>query len=180
LSGIQVDITGAVKKNAMLLNIPKATRYQLTQGGDASVKILRIRTAQMQKGYRKTSALGRSVGKKVETQGQFEMLTVGTGLGDAQANRMAEKYASIQDRGGVIHAKKFWFPKTSGFGVERKGIKKLVFRTKDGKWHMVDKVTIPASHWFTATMENMKKNFDNYYLKDSVILETAKRLAGGT
>lgn len=182
MSGISVDITGALAKNLVLKNIPKATRYQLTDFGNRSVETLRIRTGQMQKGLHKTSALARSIGTKIETVGDYYQLTIGTGLGrSAEANRMAQKYAWIQNYGGTIKAKNFWFMKTSGFGLAQgKRMKKLVFQTKDRKWHMVDQVTIPASYWFTATMDNMKKSLDSYFLKDSVILERAKQLAGGT
>ena len=177
MSGIQADFTGAFNKTMALKNIPKATRYQLTKFGTDSVIALKRRAGQMQKGFRKTGMLADSVGiTPVEKTGDYYKLTIGTGLGTTKGNRLAEKYASIQNWGGTIHVKKGFLRKGKHWST---WIKKMVFQTKDGKWHMADKVTIPPSYWFSGTMENREKFLHTTYLNDRIIWETAQKMSGG-
>ena len=182
MSGIQVDITGALRKNQMMLNIPKATRYQLTRFGADTTKSLKMSAMKLKAGdkyRRKTGALARSVGFKMDMAGENYQLLIGTGVGTAAGSKSAEKYASIQDKGGTTHPtvtpkmrkwawymfRKYGEDKFKGIALTKK--QKLTVR-------------IPASAWFTSVWEQKLSFLKSTYLNDKVILDTAQKMSGGT
>lgn len=186
MSGVQADFSGAFKKTQGLLNIPKATRYELTRFGDDVVKALKMsakgRSYRFTGERRKTGtgALGRSTDKKLETMNNFYKLTVGTGLSRFPfANKMAEKYARIQDKGGTTRptvTKRMrgwaWY---------------MFYKTKDEKYKGIAltkksrlTVRIPGSAWFTSVWEHKAAFLKTSYLNDRVILATAQRMSGGS
>jgi len=178
LSGIQVDITGALKKNQMMLNIPKATRYQLTKFGSDAVKGLKRSAQNMKKCdkyHRKTGALARSVGMKVRTSGDIYQIIVGTGVGtSAMANMMAEKYASIQDHGGYTYPKVTpKMRKWAWYMFRQYGEEKFKWIALTKQKHLM--VHIPQSGWFTNVWNDRKSRLDSF-LNDRAILAVAQRM----
>lgn len=62
----------------------------------------------------------------------------------------SQKYAYIQDMGGVIK------PKTKKY---------LRFQTSDGSWHTVSQVTIKPKHYFFRNAEEQKDKVLNEFVK---------------
>jgi hypothetical protein len=182
VSGIQADFTGAFAKTMILKNIPKATKYQLTRFSADTVKSLKVSAMGMKRAdkyRRKSGALARSVGFRIESTGGYYRGTIGTGVGTGVSSRSAEKYAMIQDRGGTTH------PTVT---KRMKGWAWYMFyRTKEEKfkWIALTKkskltVRIPASAWFTSVWEQKLSFLNSNYLNDRVILETAQKMSGVT
>lgn len=160
---ITADFTGANRKMQALFRMEGATKKALTGAMGRTIKraqynvsnsILRTQTGHLK----------RNIGGQVKEleKGLFE---VGIGTGNL-IGRDKVIYASVHEFGKTIKAKNYWQPgrystkkRTSGFGLERKFIKKLCFKTKDGKWHMVDKVTIPARHWLSRSIQESEGYF---------------------
>ena len=177
--GITVDISGALKKNEMLRNIPAATKKQLTRFATDIIQPLRDSAAKLKRvdKYRKSSgALFRSPGYKVGMTGNQYYAMIGTGVGSG--SKMAEKYARIQDTGGITRPTvtprmrkwawymfyKFKEDKFKGIALTKK--QKLLVR-------------IPASHWFTSVWERWLPLLKTTYLNEKVIQDTAQRMSGG-
>lgn len=181
--GLQQDFTGAIRKTNTLLHLDKAVKANLTDWGSGTVKGLKISAGAMHGAYRhhgkKTGALARSIGLKITVVDGHYQLVVGTGLGSAAASRSAEKYASIQDRGGTTHptvTKRMrgwaWFM----FGKWHEDKYKAIALTKK------DRLTIhiPASHWFSDVTGSRLSILNSRYMNDDTLLRTAERLSGGT
>ena len=185
MSGVQADFSGAIKKTRGLLNIPKATRYELMRFSTDTVTALKMsakgRSYRFTPGARKTGtgALSRSVGYKMETMGDYYKSTIGTGVGSAAGSKLAQKYARIQDKGGTTHptvTKRMrgwaWY---------------MFYKTKDEKYKGIAltkkaklTVRIPGSAWFTSVWEHKTAFLKTSYLNDRVILATAQRMSGGS
>jgi phage gpG-like protein len=153
---IKADFSGADKKMQALFRMEGATKKALTAAMGMTVKRAKynatrsILTA-------KTGHLGKNIGGEVKepAKGFFE---VGIGTGNL-IGRTEVKYAAIHEFGGTITAKRYWKTHTRGFGLEPRYIKKLCFKTRDDKWHMVDKVTIPARHWLSRSIQESEGYF---------------------
>jgi len=153
---IQADFSGADKKMQALFRMPGATKKALTGAMGETVKraqrnvtnsILRVRTGHLK----------RNIGGQVKTIGEG-LFEVGIGTGNL-IGKTKVKYAAIHEFGGEIKAKRYWRVHTSGFGREGKFVKKLCFKTRDGKWHMVDKVRIPARYWLSRSIQESEGYF---------------------
>lgn len=182
MSGITVDISGALKKNEMVKLIPKATRYQLTRFGADTTKSLKMSAMKLKgsdKYRRKTGALSRSVGFNLDATSDAYRLVIGTGVGTSGLTKSAEKYASIQDRGGITHPtvtprmRKWAWYMFRKYGEDK--FKGIALTKKSNLT-----VRIPASGWFTSVWEHKLQFLKSTYLNDKVILDTAKRMSGGT
>jgi hypothetical protein len=181
MSGISVDIAAAVKKTQVLKTIPAATKYELMRFGTDTVQALK-RSATAMKGaakyHRKTGALARSVGLKLESAPDGYRLFIGTGVGTAAGSKGAEKYALIQDRGGTTHP-----TVTSRM---KKWAWYMFYRYKESKFKALALTTkpkltvrIPPSGWFTGPWEHKLSFLKTNYLNDKVIYNTAERMSGG-
>jgi len=183
VSGIQADFTGAFAKTMALKNIPKATRYQLTVFSDETVKALKESARSMVRGHgpnKSTGALMRSIGRKIETMGDYYQSTIGTGVGTTGSSKSAEKYAMIQDRGGTTHPTvtprmKKWAWAMYYKSRKQNDMYKGIALTKKSKLT----VRIPATHWFTDVWEYRISLLNQRYLNDRIIWETAQKMSGG-
>jgi hypothetical protein len=181
MSGISVDITGAVKKTQVLKTTPQATKYELMRFGTDTVQSLKRSATAMKRSdryHRKTGAMSRSVGLKLESVPDGYRLFIGTGIGTAAGSKGAEKYAMIQDRGGVTHP-----TVTSRM---KKWAWYMFYRYKESKFKAIaltkkSKLTvrIPPSGWFTGPWEHKLSFLKTNYLNDKVIYSTAERMSGG-
>jgi hypothetical protein len=200
LSGITVDISGALKKNEMLKHIPEATRIQLTDWGATTVEDLKRSGRESLKV--RSGALWKSPGMQLLTQKNSWKLLIGTGVGTSRGSQTASKYAMIQDVGGTTHPRVTpkmrawaWFMHSTGFageirglglrGAARAGAKATWGATSVYKAIALTKkstltVKIPASHWFTRIWERRAPLLKSHYLNDKEILRVAEALSGGT
>lgn len=186
LSGISADFTGAYKKTEMIKKFPLAAQRNLTAFSSDVVKSLKAsakgRAYRFTAERRKTGtgALSRSIGQRIARVGDSIQAIIGTGLGpDAQVNRMAEKYAGIQDKGGITHPRVT--PKMKGWAWY------MFYQTKgDEKYKAIAltkkpilTVPIPGSLWFTSVWEHKLSFLHSTYLNDEAILRTAQQMSGG-
>lgn len=177
--GITADFSGAIKKTQTLLNMGKATKYNLTDWAAETVRQLKQSAQGMKKIQPKRGggALARSVGMKISMESGNYKLVIGTGIGTAAASQTAQKYAHIQDVGGTTHPTvtprmRSWawamFYKT---GLDKyKGIALTKKKKLD--------VKIPASRWFSLIWERRFPALQAFYLNDRQILWTAEKMAG--
>lgn len=198
-----VDTSGAVKKINTLKIIPNAYKKQLTAFGADTVKALRESARTLKSSYRpgiKSGALMRSVGMKIIPMGQVTALAVGTGIGTSEKSKMAEKYARIQDTGGVTHPKVTdkmrrwaWAMHYKEFGRETRGLG-LRGSARKGAWATwgatniykaialtkKDKLTvkIPATRWFSDVWEFRLSLLMSRYLNKDIVLKKAKEMTG--
>jgi len=175
---VKVDISGALRKTQMLKSIPLATKTNLAEWGMDTVKALKRSAMNMQKSARKSGALARSVGMRLIQEGDGWRLEIGTGVGTTAGSRSAEKYALIQDRGGITHPTVT--SKMRKFGWA------MYYKTGDDKFKAIAltkkqklDVRIPASLWFTSVWEWKLSFLNQNYLNDKAILRTAEKIGGG-
>jgi hypothetical protein len=153
VSQITADFSGAIQKTKTLLRIPRATKYQTTSWTLETIKELKRSAADRQLSAKlhhgkKTSQMGRNIGKSISTDEAKWNILIGTGVGGTQS----VKYALIQDQGGVTHptvTKKMrgraW-AMYKQWGEERY---KWLALTKKGNLS----IPIFASKWFTSIIE---------------------------
>lgn len=191
-----VDFTGAIHKTATLKAMPKATKHVLTQWATDTVMMLKRSAAAQQRSGRgrKTGQMGRNVGIEKTGNEEVTKIVIGTGVGGTQS----VKYASIQDQGGTIHKKTklltiplgatkglirnypggfFFRPKSGGLFYAGPG------KTRSGKplralFVLKDKVTLPASHWFSGIAEPRAADLAALMRPEHVI-KVAERMAKG-
>lgn len=105
MNEIRADFSGAIRKTAMMKQLPRAQKYVATEWAADTIRILKARTREMRKSVgrfkKKTGQLGRSLGFMVGASEDKWTLAVGTGL----PGHVTSAYALIQDRGGTTHPK---------------------------------------------------------------------------
>jgi len=180
-TAVQVDISGALRKNAALLAMPRAVNRLTTDWAAKTVEDLKRSARTMKSSYmpgRKSGALMKSPGFTIDKSGDgVSRVTIGTGVGSG--GKMAEKYAKIQDVGGVTHPrvtakmrKWAWFM----YYKTRKDprYKAIALTKKD-----VLTVRIPPSRWFSDVWDARLPLLHQRYLNETEILRVAERMAQG-
>jgi len=172
---IKIDVTGAIKKTKTLLNLSKATKYQLTAWGSDFVKYLKQtaikgRYVGKYKGGVRTGQLGRSIKFIVGIFGNLFKLEVGS---------WGTKYAHILEKGGIIRPirKQYLtipFPGVKGWA--RNYPNAFVIKSKRGNLLIVERkgktglkplyalkkqVKIPAFRWLEKSLGDRKGKLDN-------------------
>lgn len=74
-------------------------------------------------------------------------------------------YARIQDIGGTITGKTKMMKFGNKYGTYFKESNKLRWKSKDGKWHMADKVTIKPKHYFFKNAVEQQDKVLNEFVK---------------
>ena len=163
---IKVDTKKAEEKLQKLQNLGQGAFQILRVWLTESVRELKKRARDMKKVYwRKTGKLAQSVGGKTILEKGLIRTIIGSGV-----FAPATPYARIQDEGGKIRPKRsksltIPFEGVKGWAREYKNtfvMDGIIFQ-KTGKksirplFSLKKKVDIPASNWFTATMERKKK-----------------------
>lgn len=176
MTAVQIDMRGALLKSATMMRIPAATKKQLSAWAADTVTAMKVRVKDMKKSGPGTSQLWRNIGFKVDVGEAEYRVRLGTGNFAGQPHNVI--YASIQDKGGVIKAKKQYltipFPGVKGragnYGdafifKSKKG--NLIIAHKTGKrgklkplFVLKKQVTIPATGWFTTTLNIRKPAMD--------------------
>lgn len=196
MSQIKADFSGAFHKTAVLKSVPKATKHALTQWATDTVMMLKKRAASMQKSGkgRKTGLLARNIGMESSVGEVAYKIVIGTGVGRTQS----VKYASIQDAGGTIKAKKkkLTIPLGSTKGLIRNFPGGFFFKSKAGNllyaqrvgkgkrarikplFVLKDQVTLPATHWFSGTADARGKDLAEV-MKPAHVLKIAEGMARG-
>jgi hypothetical protein len=176
---IDIDMTAAMKKTAALLKLGQASRKQATLWSAETVKMLKRQASSMRKslqypGGKKTGMLARNIGMVVVPSGeQGWHITLGTGV----ARTQTVPYAKIQDEGGVTHPRvtkrmrrwAWW-----AFGASGADVYRGIALTSKRKLT----VKIPASKWFTNTL-NYREQFLKQYMSPEAVLKTAQGMALG-
>jgi hypothetical protein len=202
---IKVDLAGALRKTAMLKQVPQATKKCLERWGASSVLALMRAASNLKKTQHKGGgALARSNDMKWLDD---KTLAVGTNL---KRKTASEKYAKIQDEGGTIRPKGHPY-----LAIPLRGIKDrpkdhpnaFLLETKKGNVLLVEKVwskargnspgwrgsgyksglralfllktevTLPATHWFSGTMRTMESLLPGY-MDERQVLAEAKKMTG--
>jgi hypothetical protein len=177
--GLSVDFSGAVKKTNMLLNLGKASKYQCTSWTAETIRELMRSAADRQISVKihhakKTSHMGRNIGKIIAAGEERWSIAIGTGIGGKQHVR----YAKYQDEGGTTHptvTKRMrrwaWFM-YSKWGEERY---KWLALTKKSRLNVV----IPPSGWFTSIIKQREPVLSAMMRKPAV-LRVAEMMAGSS
>jgi hypothetical protein len=196
MSQIKADFSGALHKTAVMVRLPKATKHVLTQWATDTVMMLKKSAAAMQKSGpgRKTGLLARNIGMQATPSEDLYKILIGTGVGGTQS----VKYASIQDQGGVIKAKKKYLtiPLGSTKGLIRNFPGGFFFKSAAGNvlyalrvgskrnpkikplFLLREQVTLPATHWFSGITDARAKDLAEA-MKQGNILKVAEGMAAG-
>lgn len=194
---MKIDMTGALRKTAMLKKAPQAARKQLQRFGAHSVVELKRAAAGMKRSGsgRKTGQLARAVGMTMPGQ----TLTIGTNV----QKQTDVKYAKIQDEGGTIKAKKkFLTIPLKGVKMRARDYPDAFFLRAKGNLFLVQpkwkkarggesygrggldflfllkpEVHLPATRWFSGTMLMMQSLLPGF-MDEKVILDEAAKMAG--
>lgn len=190
---ITADISVALKKTQMMLNLSRAAKANLTDFSKDAVLALKRSAANMKKTPHKTGQLARSIGFLLAAAGAGWKSTIGTGLGNVQD----VKYARILDQGGIIlprRRKYLTVPLGKTQGVAANFPDAFFMKTKAGKcllaretgkgriealFLLVKQVQMPAFGWFTSVWEWKLQFLNQNYMNEQALLRTAERLAGG-
>ena len=152
-----VDTSGAKKKTAKLKQMPNATGRTLVHfAGQVIKRAKRNATGGIVGKYKwgkKTGALGRNVGHKLEHRADIFRLMLGTGMG---LGKSSVKYANILDKGGVIR------PKTKPY---------LAIPMPDGSLRLKKQVVIPEFKWFRRSVQEELHLLDALKLKKDILKE---------
>lgn len=195
-SQVKADFTGAFHKSAVMKSIPKATKHAITQWATDTVMMLKKSAASMKKSGqgRKTGHLARNIGMESSLGEEAYKIVLGTGVGRTQS----VKYASIQDKGGTIKAKKkkLTIPlgSTKGriknfpggfFFTSNKG--NLIYAVRVGKgkrakikplFVLKDQVTLEATRWFSGIADAREKDLTDA-MQPEHVLKIAEGMAKG-
>ena len=194
MSQVTADFSGAFHKTAVMARLPKATKHVLTQWATDTVMMLKKSAASMKKSANKTGALARGVGMQATPSEGLYKIIVGTGVGGTQS----VKYASIQDQGGIIKAKKkmLTIPLGSTKGLIRNYPGGFFFKSKAGNvlyamrvgskkspkikplFVLKDQVTLEATHWFSGITDAREKDLTDL-MKQGNILKVAEGMVTG-
>lgn len=180
-----VDMAQALRKEQELLATPKASKFLATRWAAEAVTALKKKAASMQKAGkgRKTGQLARNVAMSVIGGAELIKITVGTGL----AGTLTVPYATIQDEGGTTHPTvtprmRAWawymFMKTAGGRKRDRGgadLYKALALTK--KTTLT--VKIPASLWFTGTMNVKEQELESIMRPENVLAQARNSISGG-
>ncbi len=184
---VKADLKEAKDAMARLGRLTPELEKSLDSWKNESVRELKVRARDMRKvDWRKAGGAGglaSSIGGKRERTGRGISVVVGSGVFAPEV-----PYALIQERGGTVRPKRAqWlaipFRNVKGFPREyrdtffaksKKG--NLILFQKQGKggkkplFSMKKEVTIPASKWFSSTMEKQRQKLETI-LNERVILE---------
>ena len=154
---ITADISGAKRKTAKLRKMPEATGRTLVHfAGQVIKRAKRNATGGIVGKYkmgRKTGALGRNVGHKLDRRADIFQLAIGTGIGTGKSS---VKYADILDKGGVIRAKNAPY---------------LAIPMPDGSLRLKKSVKIPEFKWFRRSVQEELHLLDALKLKNDILKE---------
>jgi hypothetical protein len=190
---LKADFTGAFHKSAISKCIPKATKHAITQWATDTVMMLKKSAAAQQRSGpgRKTGHMGRNVGMESSIGDEAYKIVIGTGVGGTQT----VKYASVQDKGGTIKAKKKFLtiPLPGVKGVARNYPNAFLCTTAGGQWMLAEpkgktgirplfllrpQVTLPASHWFSGIADAREKDLAEA-IRPEHVLKIAEGMARG-
>jgi len=189
---ITTDISVALKKTQMMLNLSRAAKANLTDFSKDAVQALKQSAANMKKTPHKTGQLARSIGFLLAAAGAGWKSTIGTGLGNVHN----VKYARILDQGGTIlprRRKALTIPLGGTQGVAANFPDAFLMKTKTGKcilaeetgrgrikalFLLVRSVQIPAFAWFSSVWEWKLQFLNQNYMNEAALMRTAWRLAG--
>jgi len=163
---IKVDTKKAEEKLQKLQNLGQGAFQILRVWLTESVRELKKRARDMKKVYwRKTGKLAQSAGGKTLVEGKQIRTIIGSGV-----FAPATPYARIQDEGGKVKPKRAKnltvpFEGVKGWAREYQNtfVRKNIIFQKTGKksirplFSLKKEVDIPASKWFSATMEKKKQ-----------------------
>jgi len=165
---IKVDTKKAEEKLNKLQDLGSGAFRILRAWQVESERDLKIRARDMKKVYwRKTGKLAQSVGGKTTQEGKQIRTIIGSGV-----FAPATPYAKLQDEGGKIKAKRrkyltIPFEGVKGWAREYQNtfVRKNVIFQKTGPksirplFSLKKEVDIPASNWFSATMERRNRSY---------------------
>jgi len=159
---MMVDTSGAKKKTAKLKQMSAGGygdpigRVLVHFAGQVIKRAKRNATGGIVGKYKwgkKTGALGRNVGHKLEHKADIFRLMLGTGMG---LGKSSVKYANILDKGGVIR------PKTKPY---------LAIPMPDGSLRLKKQVVIPEFKWFRRSVQEELHLLDALKLKKDILKE---------
>jgi hypothetical protein len=168
-AGLTIDTSGAKAKIRLLQESTSANahtwRWILQNFGAESVRALikavGSKLGKSKSGKGRTGQLERNIGFKQDGMG----VTIGTGL---YVGQREVKYAEIQDRGGTTRPAVT--PKMRKFAWA------TFYETGDEKWKWLAltkktnlTVNIPASEWFSSTMDLQVKMLEGYLTPEFVL-----------
>jgi len=152
-----VETSGAKKKTAKLKKMPEATGQTLVHfAGQVIKRAKRNATGGIVGKYKwgkKSGALGRNVGHKLERRADIFRLMIGTGMG---LGKSSVKYADILDKGGIIKAKNKPY---------------LAIPMPDGSIRLKKQVKIPEFKWFRRSVQEELHLLDSLKLKKDILKE---------
>jgi hypothetical protein len=152
-----VDTSRAKKKAAKLKKMPEATGRTLVHfAGQVIKRAKRNATGGIVGKYKwgkKTGALGRNVGHKLERRADIFQLMIGTGTG---LGKSSVKYANILDKGGIIKAKNAPY---------------LAIPMPDGSLRLKKQVRIPEFKWFRRSVQEELHLLNALKLKNDILKE---------
>jgi len=177
-AGLRADFSGAIRKTQVLGTLGRAHKYQATSWTAETIKALMRSAADRQISTRvhhskKTSMMGRNIGKIITVGDERWIITIGTGVGGKQT----VPYAKIQDEGGTTHptvTKRMrgwaWFM----YAKWKEERFKWLALTKKSKLD----VNIPASKWFTSVIEE-REPILSAMMQKNVVLQVAEIMGDG-
>lgn len=174
--GLRADFTGAIQKTQTLKALPRAHKYQCTSWTAETIKELMRSAAQMQKSskYKKKSSLmGRNIGKFIGVGDERWTIAIGTGIGGKQT----VPYAKIQDEGGTTH------PNVTDRMRKWAWWAFYKFREDRFKWLALTKksqldINVPASGWFSNIIAN-REPILSAMMQKNVVLKVAEIMGSG-
>lgn len=176
---IKSDFTGAMSKTLAVARIPQATRLQVERWGSETVKMMKLRVKDMKKSGAGTGHLWRNINFMVEGSQETWRALLGTGTGVGAMDNV--KYASVQDKGAIIRAKKKYltipFPGVKGrasnydcFPLKTPSGAMILFKATHNKagtkttltplFLLRRQVTVPGTGWFSTTLAIRKPALD--------------------
>jgi len=206
MSELKFDASGAIKKTATLLKLPRAHKFVATEWASDTVRILersaraKLRSSANTPG-KKSSQLWRNIGFLVGVGEDKWTIAIGTGVN----NTVSVTYARIQDRGGTTHPrvtdrmrKWAWFMYRKEQGVQAREIRKELPGLSRAKVRETarmgasmylgialtkkDRLTVhvPASNWFTGVIEDRKRDLSEMMSPEHVMrVDEGMAAAGG-
>lgn len=186
---ITVDMSGALKKTQVLLQLGRASKKQATLWSSATVKKLMRSAKNMKSSGRGTGFMSNNIGQSISDDGR--KILIGTGVHGTK-NVI---YANIQDTGGLIKAKKAKYltiPFPGIKGVARNFSNTFFLKSKAGNLILAQalggkikplfllrkSVMIPRSGWFTDVVERALPELSTM-MTEEAILKKAEGMAGG-
>lgn len=169
--GLRADFSGAIRKTAILKEMPKAHKWVATNWTAETIKELMRSAAGMQKSGkgRKTSMMGRNVGFLVAAGDDRWQIAIGTGVGGKQT----VPYARIQDQGGTTRAHIIYAKPGGVLAFPWKGKDMFLSHVHHPGSH------IPASGWFSNVIAE-REPILSARMSKAEVLKIAEMRAGSS